>query len=178
MSGTVYMMEAVNLFCGDHDPTKSKHLTIVELKLPDLQEMFADHHAGGAQVAVEMPVGIQKLEPTFKLGGFDPDLLTEFGLNTRYRNNFTAYGVIRDQRRGAAIEAKAIIEARLGKVAPDAFQRGEMQGHEYAMNSVVHYELWFDGNPKIEWDFFTNIWRIDGQDQNAVENRILRISGT
>lgn len=177
MSGTFFLMEAASLYCGDHDPTRSKHLTLAELKLPDLQEQYADHHAGGALVGVEFSVGVQKLEPTFKLNGHDPDLLAEFGLSSRFRNTFTAYGVIRDQRSGRAIEAKAIIEARLGRVAPDAFQRGEMQGHEYAMNSVVHYELWFDGTPRIEWDFFTSLWRINGQDQLARENRILRISG-
>jgi P2 family phage contractile tail tube protein len=176
MSGTFYLMEAVNLFAGDHDPTKSKHLTISELKLPDLQEQFADHHAGGALVEVEFAVGVAKLGPTFKLNGFDPDLLAEFGLSSRYRNTFTAYGLIRDQRTGRAIESKAIMEGRLGRVAPDAFQRGEMQGHEYAINGVVHYELWFDGSPQIEWDFFTNLWRVNGQDQLAVENRILRVT--
>lgn len=175
MSATIYVMEAVNLFCGDHDPTQSKHLTLAELKLPDLSEIFADHHPGGGLVATEIAVGVNKLEPTFKLNGFDPDLLAEFGLGARIRNTFTGYGVIRDQRTGRAIESKAIIEARLGKAAPDAFQRGELQGHEYAMNSVVHYELWFDGAPLIEWDFFTNLWRVKGTDQNADVNRILRV---
>jgi P2 family phage contractile tail tube protein len=170
-------MEAVNLFCGNDDPTDSKHLTLSELKLPDLQAIYADHHAGGALVAIEVEVGIQKLEPTFKLNGFDPTLLAQFGLGSRFRQNFTAYGAVRDQRTGQAIEAKAIIEARLGKVAPDGFQRGEMHSHEYAMNSVVHYELWFDNKEKIVWDFFTSVWRVDGVDQNSNENRILRING-
>lgn len=174
---TIYLMTAANLFVGDHDPTKSKHLTLSELKLPDLQEIFADHHGGGSNAAVEFAVGVEKLEPTFNLAGFDPDLLTEFGLSTRYRNKFTAYGVITDQRSGREIEAKAIIEARLGRVAPDAFTKGEMHGHEYAMNSVVHYELWFDGSEKIAWDFFENLWRVDGVDQNANVNRILRVPG-
>lgn len=177
MSSTFFLMEAVNLFCGTADATKGKHLTLAELKLPDLQAIYADHHAGGALVATEFEVGIEKLEPTFKLNGFDPDLLSEFGLGTRYRNIFTAYGVVRDQRSGKAIEAKAILEARLGRIAPDAFQRGEMHGHEYAMNSVIHYELWFDGSEKIAWDHFTSVWRVNGVDQNADENRILRISG-
>ncbi|MCR6673223.1 phage major tail tube protein [Devosia ginsengisoli] len=177
MSGTVYLMEAANLFCGLHDPTKSKHLTLAELKLPDLQAIYADHHAGGALVATEFEVGIQKFEPTFKLNGFDPDLLTQFGLGKKSRETFTAYGAIRDQRSGKTIEAKSIIEARLGRVAPDAFQRGEMMGHEYAMNSVMHYELWFDGAEKIAWDFFTSVWRVDGVDQNEDVNRILRIPG-
>jgi P2 family phage contractile tail tube protein len=177
MSGTFYLMEAANLFVGDHDPTKSKHLTLAELKLPDLAGIYADHHAGGALVAVEFEVGVNKLEPTFKLNGFDPDLLSDFGLGQTVRRTFTAYGVVRDQRSGRAIESKAILEARLGKVAPDAFQRGELQGHEYAMNSVVHYELWFDGSRRLLWDFFTNQWEVGGVDQNADVNRILRVPG-
>jgi len=174
---TVYLMTAANLFVGDHDPTKSKHLTLTELKLPDLQEIFADHHGGGTLVATEFAVGVEKLEPTFNLAGFDPDLLTAFGLNTRFRHTFTAYGNITDQRSGREIQSKAIIEARLGRVAPDAFTKGELQGHEYAMNSVVHYELWFDGVEKIAWDFFTNLWRVDGIDQYAAVNRNLGVPG-
>jgi len=177
MANTFYMMEAVNLFCGTADPTAGKHLTLAELKLPDLQAIYADHHAGGALIATEFEVGIEKLEPTFKLNGTDPLLLKEFGLGARHRSTYTAYGVVRDQRSGKALEAKAIIEARLGRVAPDAFQRGEMHGHEYAMNSVVHYEYWFDGQEMIAWDFFTSTWRVGGVDQNAEENRILRING-
>jgi hypothetical protein len=30
---TIYVMEAANLFCGDDDPTASKHLTLTELQL-------------------------------------------------------------------------------------------------------------------------------------------------
>ncbi len=175
MSGTIYLMEAVNLFVGDADPTQSKHLTIAELKLPDLSAIYADHHPGGGLVATEFEVGVNKLEPTFKLNGFDPQLLGEFGLGSRVRNKFTAYGVIRDQRTGRAIESKAVIEGRLGKIAPDAFQRGELQGHEYSINSVVHYELWFDASEKVYWDLFTNEWRVGGIDQNADINRILRV---
>lgn len=177
MSGTFYLMEAVNLFCGTHDPTQSKHLTLAEFKLPDLQMIYADHHPGGSLAQIELEVGMQKLEPTFKLNGFDPDLLSQFGLGTRFRSIFTGYGVVRDQRSGEALEAKAVIEARLGRIAPDTFQRGELQGHEYAMNSCVRYELWFNGAEKIAWDFFASTWRVDGQDQNSTENRILRIGG-
>lgn len=175
---TFYLVEAVNLFCGDHDPTKSKHLTLAELKLPDLAAIYVDHHPGGGLVGIEVEVGVSKLEPTFKLNGFDPDLLASFGLGTsRYKQTFTAYGVVRDQRTGREIESKAIIEGRLGRVAPDTFQRGELQGHEYAINSITHYELHFDGKEKIAWDFFTSLWRVDGIDQLSETNRILRVGG-
>lgn len=177
MAGTIYVMTAANLFCGDHDPTKSKHLTLEELRLPSLEEVFADHAPGGAMVQVEFGLAIKKFEPSFKLKGFDPDLLVQFGLGSRVRSVFTAYGVIVDKRTGRSIESKSIIEARLGKIAPDSFKRGDLVGHDYAMNEVMNYQLFFDGAEKIYWDFFTNTWRVDGVDQNADENRILRVTG-
>ncbi len=177
MPAAFYLMEAVNLFAGDHDPSNSKHLTLEEFKLPDLQEMFQDHHAGGARVQVEFAVGIQKLEPTFKLKGFDPDLLTQFGLGGKKLTRFTGYGVMRDQRTGEAIQSIATIEGRLGKVAPDAQKRGELAGHEYAINQVMHYELSFGGRELMYWDFFTNTLRMNGVDQEAETNRLLGIGG-
>ena len=171
----MYIMEAANLFCGDDDPTGSKHLTLTELQLPNLQEMYQDHHPGGSRVQIEVSVGIEKLEASFKLAGWDPDLLTQFGLGANARRKFTAYGVIRDKRQGTAIEAKAIMEGRLGRVNPGAFQRGELQSYDYAINEILHYELFFGGAEKFYWDLFTSDWRVDGASQNADERSILRI---
>lgn len=173
----IYIMTAANLYVGDHDPEKSKHLTLDELALPSLEEIGVDHHPGGAKIGTEFTVGVQKLEPTFKLNGWDPDAMAQFGLGSRHRNRFTAYGEITEQRTGRAIEAVAVLEGRLGKVEPDAFKRGELQGHEYAIKSVTHYSLIFDGKEIYYWDFFTSKWRVNGADENADTNRILRIPG-
>lgn len=172
---TIYVMEAANLFCGSHDPSASKHLTLSELKLPDLQENYTEHHPGGSRVGIEINTGIQKLESTFKLTGFDPQVLAQFGLGTKQSKFYTAYGVILDKSTGENHELKAVFQARLGKVAPDAFSRGDVQGHEYSLNEIMHYELWFKNEEKVFFDFFTNTWRIDGVDQNAVANGIMRI---
>ena len=173
--GTMYVMTAVNLFCGDTDPTKSKHLTLDELALPALEEEFADHKPGGSLVGIEIGVGIAKLAASFKLKGFDPDLLVQFGLNSPIRHAFTAYGVITDRRTGRQIEARSVMEARLGRNAMDAFKRGDLIGHDYALNEIMHYEFYFDGSEKIYWDFFENAWRVNGIDQNAQRNAILRV---
>jgi uncharacterized protein len=173
---TIYIMSAVNLFCDATDPTKSKHLTIQELKLPALQADYQSHKAGGALVEIEIEVGVQKLESTFKLAGWDPDLLTQFGLGSRIKHTYTAYGLIIDRRTGREIEAKAILEARLGKVEGDSFKRGDLQTHDYMLNEITHYELFFDGAEKVYWDFWTNSWRIDGKSENASANSILRIA--
>lgn len=179
MPATVYILETANLFCGDHDPTASKHLTLRELKLPDLNEVFLDHAPGGGRAKVEFGVGLlEKLQPTFKLHGWDPLLLEQFGLATKLKNTFTAYGEIKDRRTGASIEVKAILEGRLGKIAQDPFRRGESQEADYVINEVTHYELWFDGKEKLIFDFWTNTWRVGGVDQNSDTNRVLRIGST
>ncbi|WP_276200174.1 phage major tail tube protein [Chelatococcus sp. XZ-Ab1] len=175
MASTIYIMEAANLYCGDHDPANSKHLTLEELKLPDLQEVLVDHQPGGGKVGVEFAVGVEKLEPTFNLKGWDPVLLRQFGLGSRERRVFTAYGVVRDKRSGRAIEAKAVMEGRLSRIAPAAFQRGEAMSHEYSINEVLHYEVHFDGAEEMYWDFFTNTFRLGGVDPDPEFNNILRI---
>lgn len=171
----LFIMEAANLFCGDHDPSASKHLTLSEMQLPALQEMFQDHHAGGSRVQIEIPVGIQKLEPSFKLAGWDFDLLSQFGLGSTASRMFTAYGVIRDKRSGSAVQSKAIMEGRLGKIEAEAFKRGELQSHDYAINGVTHYELQIGGVEKLYWDFFSAEWRVDGVRQNADEATMLNL---
>ena len=171
----IYIMEAANLFCSDENPTASKHLTLTELQLPNLQEITQDHHPGGSRVQIEVALGIQKLEASFKLAGWDPDLLTQFGLGATARKKFTAYGSVRDKRNGVAIEAKAVLEGRLGTANPEAFQRGELQGFDYAINEILHYELYFEGAEKYYWDFFTTDWRVNGTSQNSDERSILRL---
>jgi uncharacterized protein len=172
---TVFYMEAANLFCGDHDPSSSKHLSLEELKLPDLVGKYADHAAGGSPVDVEIQVGVEKLQPTFKLKGFDPELVKQFGMGSPTRRVYTAYGVLRDLRTGAAKEGKAIMEGRLGRIAADAFKRGEAMSEDYAINEVMHYELFFDQKELLYWDFFTTEWRVDSQRMNGDTMSILRI---
>lgn len=174
---TIYVMEAANLFCGDDDPTDSKHLTLDQIKLPVLQENFTNHMAGGSPIEVKVATGIAALEATFMLRGFDPALLRQFGLGSKQRNRYTAYGVVRDKKTNRAIEAKAIIEGRLARNEMDAIKRGEFVGHDYSIDEIMHYELHFDGSEEIYFDFFTATWRVGGVSQNDDERRILRIPG-
>jgi uncharacterized protein len=176
--GTIYVMEAANLFMGDADPTSSNHLELMELKLPEPTLINQDHMGGGSVMKMGFSMNaLEKLEPTFKLAGFNPERLKQFGLNTPYRQIFSVYGVIRDKRSGRAIEAKAIIEAKLAKMTPDAFQRGEMMNHDYALQEVASYSLTVGGSEIFYVDFFTNVYRTDGVDRFADVNSILRVPG-
>lgn len=173
MAGKFLVLEAVNLFCGDDDPTASKHLTISELQLPTLQEIFQDHHPGGSRVGIEVGLGIEKLTASFSLVGMDEDLYSKFGVNDRAANTFTAYGSLRDKRTGVVSQAKAIMRGKLGQIEQDGFQRGNLVGHNYAINEILHYELYIGGSEKVFWDFFAQELRQNGSAQNADERRAL-----
>lgn len=43
---TIYVMEAANLFAGDHRPTASKHLESRGVEAAALQEMYQKHMPG------------------------------------------------------------------------------------------------------------------------------------
>lgn len=178
MANTFYTFEAANLFCGDHDPENSKHLTIKNLKLPSHEEAFEEHAPGGSRHKIKVGVGFEPFTATFQLSGFDPELLVQFGLGSPIRRAFTAYSEIKDRRTGRSIERKAVMEARLAKVEEDAFERGTLVGAEYMLDEILHYELHFDGKEKIYWDFFTNEWRVGGQNEYQRQNEILRIPRT
>lgn len=175
MAQNILVMEAVNLFCGDADPSASNHLTLSELKIPELVENYVEHRAGGAPVAIEVDTHMNRLEAAFNMAGWNPQVQTMIGLSTSSDQVFTAYGVVRDRRQGVAMEAKAIMSGRLGRVNAQAWRRGDLQHHEFAIRGITHYELWLDGNEMWAWDFFLNTRRVGGVDINDDINQILRI---
>src|SRR5215216_2399381 len=154
MAMDVYIMEGANLFCGDHDPTNSTHLILQELKLPGLEENYSDHTPGGAPIAIEVDTHINRLEATFNLAGWNPLVMTLIGRSTRVHQTFTAYGGVRDRRTGRLMEAKAVLQGRLGRVNPTAFRKGDVMAHEYSIRGIVHYELYLDTDAIYRWDFF------------------------
>jgi Bacteriophage tail tube protein len=187
-SNTVYTMESANLICGDisakTSPGISTHLVLQELKLPTLEENYVDHTPGGAAVGIEIPSHINKLEATFNLAGWDPDVMVFLGRETRFHQRFTAYGLIRDRRSSAALQCVAIMEGRIGRVNPTAFSKGNMMSHEFSIKSIVSYQLFMQRTTEdpllreiYSWDFFTSIKRIDGVDLNDDMVRLLAIPG-
>lgn len=174
---TIFHWEGVNLYCGDHQPDKSKHLAIKNFKLEKFSETFVDHRPGGGPVAVELGVGIDKLGATCSFLGFDPDMVSLFGLGSTRRHTYTGYSAFKDINSGAVIQRKLIMEARLGSIEEDQFEKGNAVGANYAFNEIMHFEMWWQGmtKPLMLFDFFTNTWDIGGSDEAAALNSALAI---
>ena len=181
---TIYVMESANVICGDTGGKStagiSTHLVLQELKLPGLEENYVDHAPGGAPIAIEIPTHMNKLEATFNLAGWDPVIMSYIAREDPTKHRFTCYGLIRDRRTARAMQARAVIGGRMGRVNPTAFSKGNLMSHEYSIKSIVHYHLTIEltaGQPSeiYFWDFFTSERRIGGKDQNADLIRTLAI---
>lgn len=175
----IYLMEAANLFCGDHDPSGTNHLTLEEMKLPDLEQSGIEHAPGGGVMGMTFTTTMVKaLSSTFKLKGMDPERLALFGLGSSQKRKFTAYGVVREKRTNKAMDAVAVMEGAIMRLSGTAFTRGNGMDHEYMIGELLSYHLAIDGKDIYKIDAWTNQFEVGGVSQTDELNRLLRIPGT
>ncbi len=190
---SLYVMESANLIVGQQNsgetqPGVTTHLSILELKLPNMENNYTDVYPGGAPVGIEVPLYQTRYESTFTLAGWQPDVMKCMNNPGWQYQWFTAYGVIRDRRTGASLQARAVMQGELGRMNPTAYRKGDMHQWEFAIRAIVHYELnmqtdpndtfaWSDQSQVYYWDFFSQERKIGGYDLNARENQLLHING-
>jgi len=171
------IQEGTNLYVGDDAPNANKRNNLSSIQLPTMEEISSTHHAGGAIGEIEVGgLGLKAFQATFKVAGWDPQIMSQFGLGTRGRIPYTSYGLIRDKGiSNRAIEVKAIMWGRLGKIEGEAFERGDkILGHDHMIHEILRYIVYFDKQEKWYYDWETGTWRVDGVDQNQDERDILR----
>jgi P2 family phage contractile tail tube protein len=172
----LYIQQGLNLFVGDNGPDNSKHLNLENVKLPDLEDTTQSFHPGGAIGQIEVGgMGLKALEVTFKLTGWDPQAMSQFGVGARVQTPYTIYGLVRDKLGNTPMEVKAVLRGRMTRVAVDNMKRGDLLGTDFAIKEIVHYELHFNKVEKYFYDFMGSDWRVDGVDQYADERAILRL---
>jgi P2 family phage contractile tail tube protein len=169
-------MESANLYCGksSKDQGASNHLTLTEIQLPMLEEQYVEHRAGGAPVAIEIDTVVGRLEATFAVIGWTPQISQLFHSWATDDNYFTMYGVVRDRVSGDAQQAVSLMKGRLARSAPTNWRRGDVLNWNYSIKGITHYELALSGAGLIYfWDFFTNTLQVGGSDRNANTNSLL-----
>ena len=141
----LYVQEGFNLFVGDNGPDNEKRLNLESVKLPDLEENTVSVNPGGAIGEITVGgMGLKALESSFKITGWDPQVMSQFGLGQAAQLPYTIYGVVRDKNGNAPMQVKAILRARLTTMTPDELKRGDNFGHNFALREVLHYELYFN----------------------------------
>lgn len=176
MAANLLIWEAANLFAGDDAVDNSKHLTIQNIQLWQPKEKTKEHHPGGGIGAITIGgLGFEPPEVTFKLVGVDAQTKALFGLGQNATRPYTIYGVLRNKNGGAEIERKIVVFGRLTEVSESEYSRGEIVDQSHTISEITNYQMIEGGKEIYYYDYFSSTWRVNGINQLATTNAILRI---
>ena len=165
MAQTILHVDLANLFVGDDDPTKSQHLVLKGVTLPQLTEKMKTHSPGGGIMDVDL--GLRKMDPLkmpFKLEGLNPDVMPRFMPNGSQRIKYTMRANIRDLQTHADLPLLGIIEGRMMQVNISELGSGNSTETDYSIQEIFRYQLFINNVEKYYFDFFSGAAgvRIDG----------------
>lgn len=136
---------------------------VSEFTPPKLAPIVRDYKAGGMGAEVAIPMGaVEKLEASFTITGYDPDLFAQFAVvpGRLVQLRFTGAMVDYDGTcRPIEITLRAVLAFE-----PDAWKPTEAS--DLKINAMVHYyKLDIDGRTLVELDPVNMVAVINGRDQ-------------
>ncbi|WP_223518358.1 MULTISPECIES: phage major tail tube protein [unclassified Pseudomonas] len=138
---------------------------VPSLTLPKLTLKTDEYRAGGMDAAVELDMGMEKLEASFLTNGVRREVLKFFGLSDLTGFNASFRGAFKGQK-GSVKSVVATLRGSLKEVDPGDWKPGEKGEFKYAV-AVTYYKLEIDGSVVFEIDPLNSIRVIDGTDQLA-----------
>lgn len=130
----------------------SKIGQIGDITIPVPTEKMEEIRNSGMVKPREVSLGYEKLEFSFKMPGFDPQILKLFGLAPGKETPFMVTGALGDED-GTMHSAVLTIYGRLKTTNPGSWKPGEVSENDLTC-SVNRYKLEVDGNPILEIDDF------------------------
>lgn len=124
-----------------------------EITLPVPTEKVEELRNAGMVMPIDIPMGYEKPEASFKLTAFDPQVITLFGLAVGEEREFMATGALAHED-GTIVNATAYIRGRLIKNDHGTWTPGEAGENDFAI-SLRYYKLEVEGSVLIEMDPFS-----------------------
>lgn len=131
---------------------ESKLGQIGDITLPVPQVKVEEMRNGGMALPIEVNLGYEKMEASFKLPGLDPQVLKLFGAAPGVEVPLMVTGATVDED-GTVHSAVANLRGFMKQADPGNWKPGEMaeNGHDFA---IRYYKLEIDGHPIYEMDMF------------------------
>ncbi|MDQ0510873.1 phage major tail tube protein [Ancylobacter amanitiformis] len=134
-----------------------------EINLPVPTEKMEELRNAGMVMPIDIPLGYEKLEASFKLTAFDPQVITQFGLAVGVEREFMVTGALAHED-GTILNATAYIRGRLTRPDHGGWRPGAMAENTFSI-SIRYYKLEVAGSVLIEMDPFSV--SIGGSSQTA-----------
>lgn len=136
--------------------------TIQTLTLPTLTTKMEEFRGGGMDAPVELDMGMEKLEGSFELAEYNPDIIALFGLAGADKQ-LTARGAMRRDGE-AAVPVVVNMTGVIKELDPGDWSSGEMSTGTFTY-TLRYFKLTVGGRELVEIDKVNMIRRIDGVDQ-------------
>jgi P2 family phage contractile tail tube protein len=134
-----------------------------QISLPVPTEKMSEMRNAGMIMPIDVPMGFEKLEASFNLTAFDPQVITQFGLAVGAEREFMVTGALAHED-GTVVNATGYIRGRLTRNEHGAWQAGEVGENSHSI-SIRYYKLEVAGRVLIEMDAFSV--NIGGVNQTA-----------
>lgn len=119
-----------------------------EVTLPVPTEKVEELRNAGMVMPIDVPMGFEKIEASFKMTGFDPQVITLFGLEVGAEREFMITGALVHED-GTVINATAYIRGRLIKNDHGSWKPGDQAENDYQI-TLRYYRLEVGGNVLLE----------------------------
>jgi P2 family phage contractile tail tube protein len=134
---------------------------VEEVVLPKLKIKTQEFKAGGMDTPIELDHGLEKLECSFTMANYDPDLFKAFDITPGKQVAIVMRGAIEEDSKTTAIELK--LEGGFKEMDMGTWKSGEMVKLKVQM-ALKKYELLSDGQEQIFVDVLNMVRRIQGVD--------------
>lgn len=119
-----------------------------EITLPVPAVKVEELRNAGMVMPIDVNMGYEKIEGSFKLTGFDPQAITLFGLAVGVEKEYMATGALAHED-GTIINATAYLRGMLIKNDHGSWKPGEAGENDHAI-TLRYYRLEVDGRVLIE----------------------------
>jgi P2 family phage contractile tail tube protein len=137
--------------------------TVSTLTLPTLTTKMEEFRGGGMDAPVEIDMGLEKLETSFELFEYDPNMLALFGLADGAATQLTARGALR--RDGEAAVAMVVnMTGVIKELDPGDWASGDQTKAKFSV-ALRYLKITVGGRELVEIDKVNMIRKISGVDQ-------------
>lgn len=144
----------------------STHLVIEGITPPNVQDAVEEIKAGGLLMAVDIPLGFQKMEAMIKVNARQQELMTKAGLAPGARRPYTFRSVAKSEIDGGQQDEVIILDGRLNTNYA-GWQAQSVPKDEYKISTIFNYKHTINGRTIHHIDLLNYIGIVDGVDHFA-----------
>ncbi|OSM01654.1 phage major tail tube protein [Magnetofaba australis] len=148
------VLRNMNLFVDGHGHAGN----VVEITLPKLALKTEEHRAGGMDAPIAIDMGMEKMETSFTLSGYNKEVLKLFGLAPGNAKPITIRGALKSEDSDAVVAVVVQLNGTFREVEADAWKPGDKSNLKVTMD--VRKYVYTQGGEEIHNIDVVNMTRI------------------